>query len=87
MEICVVASGQYYQQFYNLKPGDVISDNGLTYKSISNTCSKYYNSGKNSGNGKDSGKSSDIDDEDSDVLLNTSSFLRFKILILLLYLY
>ena len=82
MEICVVASGKYYEQFYNLKPGDVFTENGLTYKSILNTCSKYYNSG----NGKESGKSSDNDDEDSYILLNTSSFLRLKILILLLYL-
>ena len=52
MENCVVASGVYYQQYYNLKPGDVISENGLTYKSILNTCSQYYNSG----NGKDSAK-------------------------------
>ena len=45
MENCVVASGVFYQQYYNLKPGDIISDNGITYKSISNTCSKYYNTG------------------------------------------
>ena len=51
MENCVVASGQFYQQYYNLKPGDIISSNGVTYKSVFNTCSKYYNSG----NGKKSG--------------------------------
>ena len=54
MELCVVASGTFYQQYYNLKPGDTISDSGMTYISISNTCSKYYNSG----NGKESGKTS-----------------------------
>ena len=54
MELCVVASGQYYKQYYNLKPGDIISDSGMTYKSIFNTCSKYYNSG----NGKESGNTS-----------------------------
>ena len=43
MENCVVASGQYYNQYYNLKPGDTISDSGITYTSILNTCSKYYN--------------------------------------------
>ena len=54
MGICVVASGKYYQQYFHLKPGDIISDNGMTYKSILNTCSKYYNSG----NGKKSGNTS-----------------------------
>ena len=62
MENCVVASGIYYQQYYNLKPGDVISEYGLTYKSISNTCSKYYNSGnqtqsRNNTNSTDSNSS------------------------------
>ena len=56
MENCVVASGQYYQQYYNMKPGDVISDNGISYKSILNTCSKYYNS--ENGNEKKTGKTS-----------------------------
>ena len=43
-----------------LRPGDIISDNGITYKSLLNTCSKYYNSGngKKSGNTSNSAKNS-----------------------------
>lgn len=73
MEICVVASGQYYNQFYNLKPGDTISDSGITYTSILNTCSKYYNSGN------DSGKTSNS--------TNSSKKYSLSIIILLFYIY
>ena len=76
MENCVVASGQFYQQYYNLKPGDVISDNGITYKSILNTCSKYYNSG----NGKESGNTSNS-------TKNSSTKYYFSIISLLLYIF
>ena len=69
------ASGVYYQQYYNLKPGDVISDNGLTYKSILNTCSKYYNSG----NGTKSGNNTKS--------TNSNSSKKFSLLIIILLFY
>ena len=75
MENCVVASGKFYQQYYNLKPGDIISDNGITYKSILNTCSKYYNSG----NGKESGNTSNSTKNSSKKYSLSVIFLLFYI--------
>jgi hypothetical protein len=77
MENCVVASGQYYQNYYNLKPGDKISEYGMTYESILNTCSKYYNSGKNNSTTNSTTNST----------RNSANKYSLSIIVLLLYIY